>query len=231
MQKTVPQPRTGKDALSARAHPTRQKLLAAALELLDEHRPEEISTDMVLARSGASKGSLYHHFQDLADLLETALAQMFSRTVDLNIAEFVEVVQRATSAQELFDRLVIATRMTQSPQLKANRFRRARLLVYSETNPRFAERLAKEQARLTSALTELFRSAQNKGWMARDYDPRAAAVLVQAYTLGKMIDDIATDPMSPEAWDQLIVKVIRDIFMRDAVPQPGTSVPDTSPPD
>lgn len=210
-------PQKRRVAVAPGAHPTRLKLLASALALLEEKLPEDISSEMILAHSGVSKGSLYHHFEDLSDLLETALAQTFSRTVDQNILELVEVIRQARDEQELFDRLVIATRMTQSPALRPNRFRRARLLVYSETNPRFAGKLAHEQARLTDAFTDLFRMAQDKGWMAADFDPRAGAVLVQAYTLGKMIDDISTNPMDPEEWDRIIVKIIRDIFMRNVL--------------
>ena len=53
-------------------HPTKQLLIKTALELMETKLPTEIAVDEILTNSGISKGSLYHHFEDLAELLETA---------------------------------------------------------------------------------------------------------------------------------------------------------------
>ena len=55
------------------AHPTKSKLVETATRLLKTHKPSEISVDLVLSESKISKGSLYHHFADLDELIETAL--------------------------------------------------------------------------------------------------------------------------------------------------------------
>ena len=57
----------------ANRHPTSKRLINSTIELLQEFLPEEISTDLVLQHSGVSRGSLYYHFEDLSDLLETAM--------------------------------------------------------------------------------------------------------------------------------------------------------------
>ena len=51
------------------AHPTKSKLVETATRLLKTHKPSEISVDLVLSESKISKGSLYHHFADLDELI------------------------------------------------------------------------------------------------------------------------------------------------------------------
>jgi hypothetical protein len=68
-------------------------------------------------------------------------------------------------------------------------------------------------ARLTDALIDLIEEARNKGLYASDFDARAGAVFVQAYTLGKMVDDFVDEKMDPEAWYQLIDIVVDRIFL------------------
>ncbi len=70
--------------------------------------------------------------------------------------------------------------------------------------------------RLTNAFREIFTDAQRKGWLAPDIDPHAAAVMIQAYTFGRLIDDITDDRMSHDAWIALIDRVVRLVF---AAPQ------------
>ncbi len=53
-------------------HPTKTHLIETAVKLLDTQLPHEIAVDEILDKSGISKGSLYHHFEDLAELLEAA---------------------------------------------------------------------------------------------------------------------------------------------------------------
>jgi hypothetical protein len=70
------------------------------------------------------------------------------------------------------------------------------------------KRLGQEQSRLTNGLTDLVIYFQGKGWARQDLDARAIAVLVQAYTLGKVVDDIVDEPMSETAWNHLINQVV-----------------------
>ena len=96
--------------------------------------------------------------------------------------------------------------------MAGNRFERTKLIGFSRDNPRLSKKLAGEQWRLTSALEGLFVEMQTKGWMSKNFDPRAAAVLIQAYALGKIIDDIVDEKVDEEAWNQLINKIIDRVF-------------------
>jgi AcrR family transcriptional regulator len=204
-------PRPHAPAPGRTSHPTRDKLLNATRELLADHLPQALTADMVLQRSGISRGSLYHHFADFADLLEEALVQSFSSHVDRSIAMIAAALD-AKSKKECFAAFSKVTARTQAVEMKAARFERARLIAFSEDNPRLAALLAREQQRLTDALTDLIREVQHRGWINKEFDPRAGAVLIQAYTLGKIVDDIVPAPMDPKAWNALIGRLVEKVF-------------------
>lgn len=194
------------------SHPTHERLVAAAYELLLDHRPEDISTGMILERSGVSRGSLYHHFEDLDDLLETALVRHFARTVDQNIAVMTELIEKAADSVDFYRATEQFTALTQDPDRRVNRFERVRLLGLASMNSRMSEKLAVEQNRLTRSYAELFRKAQDRGWMSDDFDPHVAAVLIQAYTVGKIVDDVSTDRIDTAEWNRTIMKIITRVF-------------------
>lgn len=193
-------------------HPTHERLRTTALDLLSRHELEDISTDMILQTSGVSKGSLYHHFEDLADLLETALVHRFTQSVDESIALAGKLLAGAPDAAGFRAAMVDYHRFNHAPERRRHRIERARLLGLSHNNPRFARRLGEQQSRLTAAFADLCREAQSRGWMASDFDPMAAAVLLQAYTLGRVIDDIASEQMDDAAWDRLIMKLVENVL-------------------
>lgn len=196
----------------ANRHPTSERLINSTIELLQEFLPEEISTDLVLQHSGVSRGSLYYHFEDLSDLLETAMVRVFSETVDYNIALIAGLIDQANSATDFYRATEQFNQVTQAPERHEVRFERIRLLGFACKNPRMAEQLAAEQLRLTESYAQLFRTAQAKGWMDQDFDPGAAAVLIQAYTLGRAVDDLVSEPVDPEAWNRLIMKIVVKVF-------------------
>lgn len=193
-------------------HPTSERLINSTIELLQEFLPEEISTDLVLQHSKVSRGSLYHHFEDLSDLLETAMVRVFSETVDHNIALIAGLIEQATCAADFYRATEQFNLVTQAPERREVRFERIRLMGFACKNPRMAKQLAAEQSRLTDSYARLFRVAQQKGWMHDDFDPRAAAVLIQAYTLGRSVDDLGDKPIDPQAWNSLIMKIVTRVF-------------------
>jgi hypothetical protein len=78
----------------------------------------------------------------------------------------------------------------------------------AEKNEKFRKALGEVQQGLTDLFTEQFIEVQNRGWFNKDFDPRAAAVLIQAYTLGKIVDDVVDNQMDPVIWNALIGLIV-----------------------
>ncbi len=182
------------------SHPTRERLIDTMISLLDQKAPENINVDEVLSVSGISKGSLYHHFEDFSDLLEVAYLRRFAAFVDSSSESIAEVVATSTSREEMLTGLRGITRRTQAPDLASLRLERLRCIGLAGGNERFRVRIAVEQQRLTDALADLVREAQLKGWFRSDFSPNVVAVFVQAYTLGRVLDEISESPIDNDEW-------------------------------
>ena len=189
-------------------HPTKARLIETASELLDTQIPGAIQVDEILEKSGISKGSLYHHFEDLGELLEAAQVSRYAAWVDRSIAMIVPVLSSAKSRDDIIDGLRKATHYTQSAEYMPRRFERARALANSENSERFKRALGLEQERLTTALEDLVSEAKNKGLFKPDVDSRIVAVFIQSYTLGKIVDDVVPTPMNPDKWDEFIINML-----------------------
>jgi AcrR family transcriptional regulator len=199
--------------MATRVHPTKALLISTTVKLLDTKLPNEIAVDEILETSGISKGSLYHHFEDLSELLEVAQVERYAAWVDRSVEALVGLLAKVKTREDIVAGLKLVTRFTQDTKYSKTRFQRARAIASAEHNPRFRKLLADEQKRLTDALIDLINEARNKGLYASDFDAHAGAVLVQAYTLGMIVDDFVDEQMDPEAWYALIDKVVDKVFL------------------
>lgn len=91
-------------------HPTRQKLIETALQLLEVCSPADITADLILDASGVSKGSLYHHFEDLTDVIEAAMIVRFAVGVNESVKSLADIVSSAKSREELMQGLEAVAR-------------------------------------------------------------------------------------------------------------------------
>lgn len=188
-------------------HPTRQRLLTAVVEMMDTTPPEDIHSEYVLQETGISRGSLYHHYEDFTELLEDAMLYRFSAGVEASTGAIQNIVASSGNQEEFLSLLEGVTRATQSRELADSRFDRARMLAMAQYNLRFRAKLAAVQDRLTDALTECFAQAQDKGWLNKDFQPRTGAIFIQAYTLGKLVDDVSDNHMDNSDWENLITLI------------------------
>lgn len=196
-----------------RVHKTKLALLETVLELRKSQPYEDITVEQVLEKSGVSRGSLYHHFSDFFELIESAELTRFTKYVDVSIEQITQLVGAATSKSEIIAGVRQITRLTQSPEMRPIRADRLAALVRAEGNSRFRSKLAAEQDRLTSALAELVRTAQARGWFSDEVNPWQVAVFIQAYTLGRAVDEISHSETDIESWNALIDRVIEHAFM------------------
>ena len=196
---------------SGRFHPTKEALIHTVLELLKSQSIDEINSDEVLEKSGISKGSMYHHFEDFTDLLEHAQVARFASYVDNSIdmlASLLVIKDRAQFANGIRE----VTKFTQSTSLKPERLYRATALSRAGVSDRMKNHLGKEQARLSAALADLYREVVLRGWGNPAVKPETVAVLIQAYTLGLIVDDYVETPMDHENWLLLIDLILTRVI-------------------
>ena len=191
---------------------TRQNLIQATSDLMDLHAFEDISASMVLERAGASKSSMYHFFEDFSDLLEETYVVRFGETVRESIVVIEKIVARSTTKEEFFAALDRLTASTQARENAPLRFRRARKLARSERHEKFRKSLGSLQQQLTDSLTKAFETAQEKGFLNKNFEARTGAVFIQAYTLGRIVDDITETKMNDKDWEKLIGRIAREVL-------------------
>jgi AcrR family transcriptional regulator len=185
-------------------HPTKAKLLDTAVALIDEFGPIGFTVDALLERSTISKGSLYHHFVDFSDVIEQAQVIRFSRYIDADIKALFEMLSTARSGAELRERFESLVLATSDPSRADARSDRATIVGLARHSKNFAEALGREQQRVTDALADIAREAQEKGYIRTDVDVRVLATFIQTYTLGFVLNDITIDPILPDEWSKFV---------------------------
>lgn len=194
-------------------HPTKRLLIETASNLLDTKSATQISAEEVLEISGISRGSMYHHFEDLNDLIETTQVYGYSKWVDASIKFMYDFVITANNKEELRQALRKLTEITQSDGRKAARAQRALALALCASNERMAKKLAPEIQRLTDAIADVTNEVKNKGLFKESVDSKVLSTFIQAYTLGKIVNDFNPEPVSEEPWVDFIMAIVDNTFI------------------
>ena len=188
-------------------------LISSTSALLETMTPDLITVDQILAHSGVSKGSLYHHFEDITDLLEITYISRYAKWIDASISGMTKVLQHVKTKEELVDALMEVTKFTQSSIMRESRIERARTLGLANGKPRFEKALGEETKRLANSIEDLVREVIERGLFQSTLNPKVIAVFIQAYTLGKIVNDFSPEPVSDDDWNILINHIIRSSFI------------------
>lgn len=194
--------------VSTQPHPTKVALLEVVKGMIAEYGADGFTVEMVLAESGISRGSLYHHFEDFPDLVEEALLEI-NRT---NVVTSIELVrrefERVSTKAEFLDAVGRVTRALHSPERFKARIDRVRMLAVCGDDERFRKRFGDDQTELVMSFTEVITDMQTRGIVRSDFDPKTLATFMNAYTLGIILNDVSSDPVSFEDWNVLVADVI-----------------------
>ena len=194
----------------ARGAVVRQALLDACQRLLATVPPSQITTAHLLKEAGVARGTLYQHFPSAEALLQSTLVDLFARRAEQNIALLKQAVARSKTREEFIAALRYVTELSQSPAHHRDRLDRLRLVAHTENSPTFQVAMAREQERLTETLVWVVKKGQRRGWVRKDLAPRPLAIFVQAYTLGRIIDELSERRMRPAEWTRLINVLVVD---------------------
>jgi len=182
-------------------------ILEQAKVALTEDGFDRFNVQRVLDGAGVSRATLYNHFDDVDTLIEAALVATFAQETDLYRARMAGLVQEATDRAAFKEAL--RTLITDFSHLPAVvRLRRTHTIALSATRPKLAVSIAAIQDQITETWSQTIREAQVRGFVRSELDPHATAVMVLSITLGRIVDDAASNQLGDERWAEAYFDVL-----------------------
>lgn len=195
-------------------HKTKKALIDTVIALMDGNPSADITIQQVLKTSGITSGSLYYHFSDFQELIDFALADLYGQFADDIRVRLIYIIGSSNSAQETFEKLSPAIDDRHIPDFSAVRSARAWIAAQATLRPSLGEKLRAEQARVTQEIADLIADAQARGIAQEGLDPYVVAVFIEAYTMGRIVDDLAGSPMNAHHWAEFIKHMITKSIMK-----------------
>lgn len=78
-----------------------------------------------------------------------------------------------------------------------------------------------ETQRLTDAIADITNEVKNKGLFRDDVNSKALATFIQAYTLGKIVNDYNPTGIKEEEWVDFIMDIVDKTFMASSSKNKG----------
>jgi AcrR family transcriptional regulator len=189
-------------------HPTAQKLVDTVIEMLQTTSYNNIKSENVLARSGITRGPLYHHFADFDDLIQTAQIQLYKTFVLELTSQLMKVIEATEDLESARNELHRFVEM-RSTKISYTLLRQRVGIIHNAASiPSLRERLNSTQEALTKEWMKAYQICVDKGWADSNMDPRSVAVLMQSSFIGRVLDGMSNVQMDVNEW----IKVLNRLF-------------------
>ena len=76
-----------------------------------------------------------------------------------------------------------------------------------------AKQMGVETERLTDSIADVTEEVKNKGLFRADVNAKALATFIQAYTLGKIVNDYNPTGVGENEWNDFIMNIVDQTFM------------------
>lgn len=194
-------------------HATHRALIDSGVELAKEFGMYGFTVEQLLTKSGISKGSLYHHFEDFVDLVECVQVRIFTEYVELDISAIQRALDAATDRAKFVNLISLITRTALQPQRSTSRIQRARIISATQGRERFATRIGHEQKLLNDQMKRVISVGQERGWIPPHFDAQALALFVQGYAFGLILNDVTEERVGAEEMAVVIDSVIANLLI------------------
>ena len=194
-------------------HATHRALIDCGVELAKEFGMYGFTVEQLLTKSGISKGSLYHHFEDFVDLVECVQVRIFTEYVELDISAIQRALDAATDRDKFVNLISLITRTALQPQRSTSRIQRARIISATQGRERFATRIGHEQKLLNDQMKRVISVGQERGWIPPHFDADALALFVQGYAFGLILNDVTEERVGAEEMAVVIDSVIANLLI------------------
>lgn len=192
-------------------HSTMQRLLEAAIEVIDQRGEAGLKVDEIAEMAGITKPPLYHYFGDREGLVIAAQAERFRRSLRHGLDAGLQLARACTHRGEF--EILIQGALTHFADPAAVERRRVRIDVLGSAVSRPAL-LAEVNGVLTDAaneLAELVDIGRARGWVTAGFSSASLAMWWYGALLGRYHVE-TNDDFDAAEWDAIMVESLHHLM-------------------
>lgn len=211
------------EAADAPADDTTSRLVRAAAEVFAEKGYDGAGVAEIARRAGLTTGAIYSRFSGKAELLAEAIRAFTSDEFDQLFAQH-RFQGRATDLLSVVGSHLITRQATAGQAILLEAFVAARR--HPEVNELLSAHLADRAGRLAAMVEE----SKANGLVDPSVDTGAVVHLAHSVGLGFLLfEAVGVEHPSPEAWQDLVDRVITSVAGTAPQADPATTSPSTDP--
>jgi AcrR family transcriptional regulator len=199
---------TKTDAMS-----TRDRLVEAAISIIESEGEVGIRVDRVAQIAGFTKPVLYHHFADREAVIAAAQAERFRRSLLSGAARIDSLMESVTTAEGFFDAMCQWLRSFGTLEGEERRKFRVEVLGSAASRPELLRSVIEANREYISEFAMLLRLAQAHGWLRNDVNAKDLAQWWAGLVLSRHVVEIDKEEFSTDTWDTITESVIRSMMV------------------
>lgn len=191
---------------------TRERLLEAAISIIETQGEGAIRVDQVAELAGFTKPVLYSYFKNREDVIVTAQGERYIRALELGRADVDAAVLNASTADEFFLIMQKWVRSFSSPEGELRRRFRIEVLGSAVTREKLQEKIREANRIQAKNLGALLAIAKDRQWLSLDVDPKDLSIWWTGLVLSRHLVEIDPTELDADAWDTITVEMLRSII-------------------
>lgn len=191
---------------------TRERLLEAAIEVIEAEGEVGVRVDRVAEMANITKPSLYHFFGDREGLIIAAQAERFRRNLLFGLDEFREATRLCTTSEEFLDLVSSVIREFVREEGMIRRAFRIEVLGSAVSRPMLREKIRIAMWEHTQLLGGIVRQAQEQGLVSKKFQANMIASWWAGLMLSRHTIEIDPDRYDAAEWDEITIAASRFIL-------------------
>jgi AcrR family transcriptional regulator len=205
-----------------RAATVRERLLAAAREVITLVGEEHLTLAQVVELAGLTTGAVYSNFANREELIVAVHLDWFRSLVARQLHQLSSLLDPSLSDAQLaagIDDMVTGVDM---PEARRARWLRVRALAAADRYPALNDALRDTQRQISEHWISVVEAAQQRRIIDPTLDARAVALALELPTFGLVLADLAgPHAPDPEQWSSLMQRLFVGVEPLDGDVDPG----------
>ena len=191
---------------------SRQRLLEAAISIIDESGEAELHVREVAAAAGLAVAMVRHYFSDREGLVTAARAEQYRRSMIASLPELTRMLADAQSVDDLKATVRPVFDSFLTPEFFDRRMSRASALGASYRRPDLAHQLELIHRETSAAIGGILIIAQERGWLRPGLNTQAACLLYYGIINSRVLIESWADEDFQADWNALAIEAIFNMY-------------------